>query len=253
MANNTIKHATIKFEKMDKKGMYVNASSASATRIKIDKNYQEIVNAWKSIEKSFTNLEGKSSGKVKQMFTQAVSAAKAKSNAASKRKSELDSGLKKDVQSYAKTLLDTGTLTSLITALAGGKAIGDVITPEPATPSTPDTPSTPSMPSYKHGESLGSIPNSGKGVRYQGSSNFTDKMVMSMSQQFNAIDIKMIIKYLFLRRMEMEISNKYLQRKYQQHTVIVYLQNIILKQIKLKYIQHNIIQNMILRKMDLKK
>ena len=24
MANNTIKHATIKFEKMDKKGMYVN-------------------------------------------------------------------------------------------------------------------------------------------------------------------------------------------------------------------------------------
>ena len=175
MANNTIKHATIKFEKMDKKGMYVNASSASSSRSKVDKNYQAIVNAWKSIEKSFTNLEGKSSGKVKQMFTEAVSAAKAKSNAASKRKSELDSGLKKDVQSYAKTLLDTGTLTSLITALAGGKAIGDVITPEPATPSTPDTPSTPSMPSYKHGESLGSIPNSGKGVRYQGSSNFTDK------------------------------------------------------------------------------
>ena len=117
MANNTIKHATIKFEKMDKKGMYVNASSASSSRSKVDKNYQAIVNAWKSIEKSFTNLEGKSSGKVKQMFTQAVSAAKAKSNAASKRKSELDSGLKKDVQSYARTLLDTKTLESLIKQL----------------------------------------------------------------------------------------------------------------------------------------
>jgi hypothetical protein len=127
------------------------------------------------VEKSFTNLEGKSSGKVKQMFTQAVSAAKAKSNAASKRKSELDSGLKKDVQSYAKALLDTGTLTSLITALGGGKVAATIVTPEPSTPSTPDTPSTPNMPSYKHGESLGTIPNSGKSVRYQGSSNFTDK------------------------------------------------------------------------------
>ncbi|MBQ1550937.1 MAG: hypothetical protein IIZ67_02445 [Bacilli bacterium] len=117
MASVTIKHSTIKFEKMDKKAMYVNASSAASSRAKVDKNYQAIVNAWKSIEKSFTNLEGKSSGKVKQMFTQAVSAAKAKSNAASKRKSELDSGLKKDVQSYAKTLLDTKTLESLIKQL----------------------------------------------------------------------------------------------------------------------------------------
>ena len=68
MASITIKHSTIKFEKMDKKGMFVNASSAASTRAKIDKNYQDIVNAWKSIEKTFTNLEGKSSGKVKQMF-----------------------------------------------------------------------------------------------------------------------------------------------------------------------------------------
>lgn len=36
MANMTIKHSTIKFEKMDKKGMYVNLPSASASRIKID-------------------------------------------------------------------------------------------------------------------------------------------------------------------------------------------------------------------------
>ena len=180
MSSITIKHATIKFEKMDKKEMYVNASSASSSRAKVDKNYQEIVNAWKSIEKSFTNLEGKSSGKVKQMFTQAVSAAKAKSNAASKRKSELDSGLKKDVQSYAKALLDTGTLISLITALGGGKAAA-IVTPEPSTPSTPFTPTTPStptspsMPSYKHGESLGTIKNPGANDRYQGCSNFTDK------------------------------------------------------------------------------
>ena len=164
MASITIKHSTIKFEKMDKKGMYVNASSASASRIKIDKNYQEIVNAWKSIEKSFTNLEGKSSGKVKQMFNEAVSAAKAKSSAASKRKSELDSGLKKDVQSYAKTLLDTETLTSLIAALGGGIVTINPVTPTPSNPSTPDTPSTPNMPSYKHGESLGTIPNSGSSL-----------------------------------------------------------------------------------------
>ena len=175
MASITIKHSTIKFEKMDKKGMFVNTSSAASTRAKIDKNYQDIVNAWKSIEKSFINLEGKSSGKVKQMFNEAASAAKAKSNAASKRKSELDSGLKKDVQSYAKTLLNTETLTSLIAALGGGKVAIDPVTPTPSTPSTPDTPSTPNMPSYKHGESLGTIPNSGKTVRYQGSSNFTDK------------------------------------------------------------------------------
>jgi hypothetical protein len=117
MASVTIKHSTIKFEKMDKKAMYVNASSASSSRAKVDKNYQAIVNAWKSIEKSFTNLEGKSNGKVKQMFTQAVSAAKSKGYQASKRKSELDSGLKKDVQSYARTLLDTKTLESLIKQL----------------------------------------------------------------------------------------------------------------------------------------
>ena len=117
MANIKIKHSTIKFEKMDKKAMFVNATAASSSRTKVDKNYQNIVNAWKAIEKSFTNLEGKSSGKVKQMFTQAVSAAKAKSSAASKRKSELDAGLKKDVQSYARTLLDTKTLESLIKQL----------------------------------------------------------------------------------------------------------------------------------------
>ena len=175
MANIKIKHSTIKFEKMDKKGMYVSASSASSSRIKIDKNYQDIVNAWKAIEKSFTNLEGKSSGKVKQMFSQAVSAARAKSSAASKRKSELDSGLKKDVQSYAKTLLNTETLTSLITALAGGTVAKNPVTPTPSTPSTPDTPSTPSMPNYKHGESLGTIANTGRNDRYQGSSIFTDK------------------------------------------------------------------------------
>ena len=127
MASVTINHSTIKFEKMDKKAMYVNASSASSSRSKVDKNYQAIVNAWKSIEKSFTNLEGKSSGKVKQMFTQAVSAAKAKSNAASKRKSELDSGLKKDVQSYARTLLDTKTLESLIKQLLYNYRKGSVI------------------------------------------------------------------------------------------------------------------------------
>ena len=51
------------------------------------------------------------------MFTQAVSAAKSKSYQASKRKSELDSGLKKDVLSYARTLLDTKTLESLIKQL----------------------------------------------------------------------------------------------------------------------------------------
>ena len=173
MANITIKHSTIKFEKMDKKGMYVNASSASNSRIKVDKNYENIANAWKQVEKSFTNLEGKSSGKVKQMFTQAVSAAKAKSSAASKRKSELDRGLKKDVQSYAKTLLDTDTLTSLITSLAGGKAVADAVTP--TTPTTPSTPSTPTTPKYKSGESLGTISNPGASDRYQGASNFTDK------------------------------------------------------------------------------
>ena len=117
MANIKINHSTIKFEKMDKKAMFVNAKQASSSREKIDKNYQNIVNAWKSIEKSFTNLEGKSNGKVKQMFTQAVSAAKSKSYQASKRKSELDSGLKKDVLSYARTLLDTKTLESLIKQL----------------------------------------------------------------------------------------------------------------------------------------
>ena len=117
MANITIKHSTIKFEKMDKKSMYVNASSAASSRSKVDKNYQAIVDAWKTVEKSFTNLEGKSSGKVKQMFTQAVSAAKAKSSAAAKRKSELDSGLKADVQAYAKSLLDTKTIESLIKQL----------------------------------------------------------------------------------------------------------------------------------------
>ena len=47
MSGITIKHATIKFEKMDKKAMYVNASSASSSRAKVDKNYQAIVNAWK--------------------------------------------------------------------------------------------------------------------------------------------------------------------------------------------------------------
>ena len=40
MASITIKHSTIKFEKMDKKGMFVNTSSAASTRAKIDKNYQ---------------------------------------------------------------------------------------------------------------------------------------------------------------------------------------------------------------------
>ena len=117
MANIPIKHTTIKFEKMDKNSMYVNATAASSSRQKVDKNYQNIVDAWKQIETSFTNLEAKSSGKVKQMFTQAVSAAKAKKNAAAKRKSELDTGLKKDVQAYAKTLLDTKTIEELIKQL----------------------------------------------------------------------------------------------------------------------------------------
>ena len=57
MANITIKHSTIKFEKMDKKAMYVNASAASSSRAKVDKNYQAIVNAWKSIEKSLQILK----------------------------------------------------------------------------------------------------------------------------------------------------------------------------------------------------
>ena len=51
------------------------------------------------------------------MFTQAVSAAKAKKTYAEKRKNELDVGLKKDVQAYAKSLLDTKTIESLIKQL----------------------------------------------------------------------------------------------------------------------------------------
>ena len=35
MASVTIKHSTIKFEKMDKKAMYVNASSAASSRAKV--------------------------------------------------------------------------------------------------------------------------------------------------------------------------------------------------------------------------
>ena len=117
MANIPIQHATIKFEKMDKDDLYVNITQAGSIRKKIDSNYNNIVNAWKNIQSSFTNLETASTGKVKQMFTQAVSAAKAKKSAASKRKSELDSGLKKDVQAYAKSILNIDWLDKFIKRL----------------------------------------------------------------------------------------------------------------------------------------
>ena len=127
------------------------------------------------------------------MFTQAVSAAKAKSTAASKRKSELDTGLKKDVKAYAQTLLDTGTLTSLITALGGGK-IAAAISPAPVTTASP---TIFPVKSYKHGESLGTIVNTGKNDRYQGSSNFTDKngneYVATVQCDRNAKDYHIVI------------------------------------------------------------
>ena len=117
MANIPIKHSTITFEKMDEDDMYVNATAAASIRKKIDTNYQNIVNAWKKIETSFNTLQGASSGKVQQMFSQAVSAAKAKKSNASKRKSELDGGLKNDVKEYARSLLDIKWMEDFIKRL----------------------------------------------------------------------------------------------------------------------------------------
>ena len=117
MANIPIKHATIKFEKMDKNSMYVNSKVAAANRKKVDTNYKQIENAWGEIEKSFTKLIGKSSGKVQQMFSQAVSAAKKKKSGVATRRADLDKKLNADVQAYASTLLNTKIIEELIKQL----------------------------------------------------------------------------------------------------------------------------------------
>ena len=117
MANITIKHAKIKFEKMDKNTMYVNATVAAQKRKLVDTNYKNIVNAWKEIENSFTRLAGKSEGKVQQLFSEAVTAAKKKKNQASARQTELDKQLAADVKKYAETILSTETLKKLIQKL----------------------------------------------------------------------------------------------------------------------------------------
>lgn len=114
----TIKHGTIAFEKVDEDDLYVNISQAASIQKKIDKNYENIVSAWKKIETSFTNLEGASTGKVKQMLNQAATASKKRKNAASKRKSDLDTGIKKDVQSFAKAVLDIDWMDNFIKRLS---------------------------------------------------------------------------------------------------------------------------------------
>lgn len=117
MADIKIKHSKIKFEKMDKNSMYVNATVAAATRKKIDSNYQQIVNAWTEVEKSFSSLKGKSDGKVQSMFAEAAAAATVRKNKASDRKRDLDNGLAKDVKEYATKLLNTSALETLIKKL----------------------------------------------------------------------------------------------------------------------------------------
>ena len=119
MANIAIKHSKIKFEKMDKNSMYVNAAAAEKNRKKIDSNYKQIENAWSEIEKSFTKLAGKSSGKVQELFTEATTAARKKKSGVKKRREELDNKLNNDVQDYASTLLRTETMKTLISRLTG--------------------------------------------------------------------------------------------------------------------------------------
>ena len=80
MSSIKIKHSTIKFENMDKKGMFVNVSLSTKCRNKVDKNYDEIAEAWSQIAKSFRNLAGVSSGEVLDMFNRYINAAETRSS-----------------------------------------------------------------------------------------------------------------------------------------------------------------------------
>ena len=175
MSDIKIKHSTIKFENMDKKGMFVNVSFSTKCRNKVDKNYDEIAEAWSQIAKSFRNLAGVSSGEVLDMFNRYINAAETRRVAISKRKAELTKGLRKDIQSYAKTVLDTEAVQSFIESLGGVavvSAVGQGISLDSINQEQPTIVNTPN---YNTGVSLGTIVNTGANDRYQGCSNFTDK------------------------------------------------------------------------------
>lgn len=165
MANTKINHNSVKFNQMSKNQMYINARQAEVLRSKINSNYISITNAWKEIEKSFKKLEAQSSGTVKEMFTQAVAAAKTKGDSAEKRNAELDSGLKKDTQTYAKALLETATIAALIGNFASAGEDTEVVMSNTLANGT----------SKSYSESLGTIDNIGNDNRYQGSDIFYDK------------------------------------------------------------------------------
>lgn len=175
MSNIKIKHSKIKFENMDKKGMFVNVTLSTKYRNIIDKNYDEIAEAWSQIVKSFRNLAGVSSGEVLDMFNRYINAAETRRGAISKRKAELTKGLRKDIQSYAKTVLDTEAVQSFIESLGGAavvSAVGQGISLDSINQEQPTIVNTPN---YNTGDSLGTIVNTGANDRYQGCSNFTDK------------------------------------------------------------------------------
>lgn len=175
MASIKIKHSTIKFENMDKKGMFVNVVLSSKYRTEIEKNYDEIAEAWTQIAKSFRNLAGVSSGEVLDMFNRYTNAAETRRAAISKRKAELAKGLRKDIQSYAKTVLDTEAVQSFIESLGGVAVVAAVGQGIPLDSMNQEQPTIVNSIDYKTGDSLGTIVNTGANDRYQGCSNFTDK------------------------------------------------------------------------------
>ena len=119
MANTTIKHSTIGFEKMDKNKMYVNSAAAATHRAKVDNCYQKITNEWANIQRSFSNLAEKSTGKVNEMFTEAKNAAAKRKKGAANRQKQLDDELNIAVQGYARALLTNNTINQLIKELKG--------------------------------------------------------------------------------------------------------------------------------------
>ena len=175
MANTKIRHSTIIFENMDKNDMFVNVVLSSKYRTEIDKNYDAIVEAWTQIENSFQKLGNASSGKVNDMFAKYVTAAKKRKKGATSRKNELDKGLRNDIQSYAKTVLDTEAVESFLKTLGGTAIVASVGQGISLDAINQEQPTTINITNYKTGDSLGVIGNLGKDERYQGCSNFTDK------------------------------------------------------------------------------